>query len=106
WILIDVLTGTLIVAALMVIVSIALYRQREVLGRLDDSRAAAQDAEAGLLAMESGHKPALPGDCQWTLSPLPDAAPNANVRWICVRATVGRSTSSVAGLVDAAEVRP
>jgi len=72
WVLIDVLTGIMLVAGLMTIVAIALGRQREVMGRLDDSQAAAHDAEAVLVAMESGEKPVLPGDCRWTVTVLRD----------------------------------
>jgi hypothetical protein len=98
---IDMLSAMFMVGAMGVIVAVAVNRQTTALRRLDDSRAAVQDAEAVLIALQSGQTPPKDESFVWSIEPLADAAPVTSMRWVRVYVTVGRSSAELVGLAPA-----
>jgi hypothetical protein len=98
---IDMLSAMFMVGAMGVIVAVAVDRQTTALRHLDDSRAAVQDAEAVLIALQSGQTPPKSESFSWSIDPLADAPLVASMKWVRVHATVGRSSADLVGLAPA-----
>lgn len=108
--LVDVLLGLLILALLAVLLTSTVSRQNASIRKLSNSRIAADMAEAALIALQSGAKPAEADQSPApTIERLPDASPVPGCTWVRVTATFEGARGDLVGLVrddDLAAIEP
>jgi hypothetical protein len=92
----DVLWGTILATALLMMLTVSVVRQTKAQKQLTRDRTASRAAEDALLALQAGEP--LPAGA--TMDKLPDAAP-AGRTWIRVHATFEGRPADLVGLVKA-----
>ena len=100
--ILDAIIGIAILGAIMLIIAIAIQRERRAGDRLSQSRHAVRAAEAVLSQLQAGRQ--MPCDPQGAAVQLHDVAAGAphGYHWVEVQATAGDQHAALVGLAPAA----
>ena len=104
FVIIDVVIGLMILAAVAAALIVALNRHQHASSRLAETRGLTWAAEQAMAELQSGRKPQ--GDGIQVESSSTDAAPPAGYAWVRVRAERNGRSATLVGLVPAAVAPP
>lgn len=100
--LIDAIIGMAVVGAVMVVMAVAMGRERRAAGTLAQTRRAVRAAEAALTELQAGRTMPMEMDgATVQIQNVPGTVAPPGFRWVEVRATSDGRQAALAGLVPA-----